>query len=251
MQLFLTIYFFLLGTILGSFYNVVGLRLPKGGLFKESRSFCPTCKRTLKAYELIPILSFVIQKGRCRTCKANISFLYPAMELLSGVMFAYSFLVFGFTSQLILALLLLSMFHIIVVTDLVYMIIPDRLLLLFFVLFLIYRFLDPLDPWWSSLAGGAIGLFLTAAVIIASRGGMGGGDMKLFGMIGFVLGWELFLLTFFLSTLIGAVISGLLLLLKVWKRKEPIPFGPFIVIASCISFFSGKMIIGWYVHTFF
>ncbi|MBA2173444.1 prepilin peptidase [Halobacillus locisalis] len=251
MTTFLTIYFFILGTILGSFYNVVGLRLPNGELFKEERSYCPKCHKTLTWYELIPILSFLFQKGRCRNCKQNISPLYPTMELLSGFTFTLSYYLLGWQLELLLAILLVSVFHMIIVSDIAYMIIPNRLLLFFFVLFLIYRIIDPLTPWWSSIIGGVGGIVLTAAIILASKGGMGGGDMKLFGLLGFVLGWQLLLVTYFLSTLIGAVVSGVLLATGVIQRKNPIPFGPFIVLGASFAFFSGRMIIDWYLQTFF
>ncbi|MCA0969928.1 prepilin peptidase [Halobacillus litoralis] len=251
MTLFLTLYFFILGTILGSFYNVVGLRLPKGDLFKESRSHCPNCHHTLQWYELVPIVSFLLQKGRCRNCKKKISSVYPIMEALSGMTFALSFYLFGFQVELVLALLLMSLFHMIVVADFAYMVIPDRLLLFFLPLFIVYRVIDPLDPWWASLIGGAVGLFLTAAIILLSKGGMGGGDMKLFGLIGFVLGWKLLLVTYFLSTLIGAMVSWGLLAAGVIERKKPIPFGPFIVLGASFAFFSGRIIIDWYLQTFF
>ncbi|WP_079479523.1 prepilin peptidase [Halobacillus salinus] len=251
MTLFLTLYFFLLGTILGSFYNVVGLRLPNGGLMHENRSYCPICKKTLAWYELIPILSYTLQKGRCRGCGDSISPIYPSMEAITGVIFALCFYQFGLGPQLILALLLMSMFHIIMVSDIRYMVIPDHLLLFFFGLFIVYRFFYPLDPWWSSLIGGLGGLTVTAAIILVSRGGMGGGDMKLFGLLGFVLGWKLLLVTFFLSTLIGAVVSGGLLAAGIIQRKKPIPFGPFIVVGASFAFFSGRIIIDWYLQTFF
>lgn len=251
MTTFLIIYFFILGTILGSFYNVVGLRLPNGELFKEERSYCPKCHQTLAWYELIPIASFLLQKGRCRNCKQNISPLYPTMELLSGVTFSFSYYIFGWQLELLLAILLLSLFHMIIVSDIAYMIIPDRLLLFFFVLFLIYRIINPINPWWSSVIGGVGGLVLTAGIILASKGGMGGGDMKLFGLLGFVLGWQLLLVTYFLSTLIGAVVSGGLLATGVIQRKNPIPFGPFIVLGASFALFSGRIIIDWYLQTFF
>ncbi|KHE72303.1 prepilin peptidase, partial [Halobacillus sp. BBL2006] len=233
----LIFYLFLLGLLLGSFYNVVGLRLPKGELFKEERSYCPYCRKTLKWYELVPLLSYFHQRGKCRYCQSPISFIYPAMELISGLMFAFCIWYVGLQLELVLALLLISLFLIITVSDLVYMIIPDKLLLFFFILFLIYRCFQPLEPWWSSLLGGVIGIGMTAFIILISKGGMGGGDMKLFGLIGFVLGWKLLLVTFFLSTLLGSITSGFLLIVRVISKNEPFPFGPFIVVGASFSYF--------------
>lgn len=246
-----TLFFFLLGLLFGSFYNVVGLRVPKQEFFHQNRSYCFHCGQTLRWFELIPVLSFILQKGRCRHCQNTISYTYPTMELTSGIMFAFCYAYYGVGHELILALLLISLFHIVLVSDLRYMIIPDKVLLFFLPLFVCYRIFFPLEPWWSSLIGG-IGAFLVLTLIIViSKGGMGGGDLKLFSLLGIALGWKLVLLTFFLSTLIGAVISGCLLMLGIISRKKPIPFGPFIVISAAIAFFSGRMVIDWYIQTFF
>ena len=242
---------FIYGLILGSFFNVVGLRVPKKELFKEQRSYCPSCKESLQWYELIPVISFVIQSGRCRHCRGNISKLYPVMELFSGIMFSSCYLVFGWSFDLLLALLLMSLFHIIIVSDLSYMVIPDKVLLFFFILLLSYRVLFPLTPFWAPLIGGFAGIAGTALIILASRGGMGGGDMKLFGLIGFALGLKLLIVTFFLATLIGTLISGSLLWSGKMSRKQPIPFGPFIVLGAIIALFSGKLLIEWYLTSFF
>ncbi|MFC7061644.1 prepilin peptidase [Halobacillus seohaensis] len=251
MTTLLTLYFYLLGVTLGSFYNVVGLRVPNGELFKQERSYCPNCHHTLSWYELIPVLSFFIQKGLCRHCHQRISSIYPSMEILSGLAFAFSYWRFGFDLHLILALLLLSMFHIIVVSDLRYMIIPNKVLIFFTVIFIIYRVIVPLEPWWGSVVGAMVGLIGTALIIIVSRGGMGGGDMKLFAVIGLALGTKLLLVTFFLASLIGAVVSITLLGLGIITRKKPIPFGPFIVTGGILSLYYGPVLIKWYVTSFF
>src|SRR5699024_11082454 len=109
MHTLLSIIFFLLGMTFGSFFNVVGLRVPKNEPFGNERSYCPDCKSQLKAYELIPVLSFLFQKGKCRNCKKKISFMYPAIELLTGILFMYSYLHIGLEWELITALLLMSM----------------------------------------------------------------------------------------------------------------------------------------------
>ncbi|ARI76921.1 prepilin peptidase [Halobacillus mangrovi] len=251
MTLFYSLYFLMLGFTLGSFFNVVGLRLPKGVLFKDERSYCPHCYHTLRWFELIPLISFMLQRGKCRHCQKCISPLYPIMETVNGIMFVLCYSLIGFQVELFLALAFISLFHIILVSDFVYMVIPDKVLLTFFCLFIVYRLYVPLAPWWNALLGGFIGIALTAAIILLSNGGMGGGDMKLFGLIGFVLGWKLLLLTLFLSTLTGALISSVLLMTGVIKRDQPFPFGPFIAISAVSSFFSGNIIIGWYVQTFF
>src|SRR5699024_7213420 len=126
MELFFTLIFFLFGAVFGSFYNVVGLRGPNQETFVNDRSYCPHCKKTLSWYELIPIVSFVIQNGRCRQCKQKISAIYPFVELLTGSLFALSFLYVGFEWELVTALLFVSMFMIILVSDLKYMVIQNK-----------------------------------------------------------------------------------------------------------------------------
>ncbi|MCP3025534.1 A24 family peptidase [Halobacillus sp. A5] len=251
MTILLTIYLFLAGLVLGSFFNVVGLRLPRGELFTRKRSYCPCCHHTLSWYELIPVLSYMYQKARCRHCRHKISPLYPAMEIFSGTAFAYSCWMFGFNPSLILALLLISMFHIIVVTDLRYMMIPDKVLLFFTVLFIVYRIAAPTDPWWDSAAGALVGLLGTLVIIIVSRGGMGGGDMKLFAVLGLALGTSSLLLTFFFASLLGTVGSIVLLLSKIISREKPIPFGPYIAAGGLITIFHGEFLINWYISSFF
>lgn len=247
MEIAIIVLIFLFGITLGSFFNVVGLRLPKKLPFANDRSFCPSCQKQLSWYELIPVLSFFLQRGKCRECGQKISPIYPAVELLTGLLFVLSFLKIGIEVELIIAFLLISMLMIILVSDISYMIIPNKVLLFFLPLFIIMRFIQPLDPWWSTVVGGGGAFLLVAIIILASKGGMGAGDMKLFGVLGFVLGIGKVLLTFFLASLIGAVIGMLLLLFKVIERKQPIPFGPYIIVATIISYFYGDVFISWYL----
>jgi leader peptidase (prepilin peptidase) / N-methyltransferase len=136
---------------------------------------------------------------------------------------------------------------IILVSDLAYMLIPNKVLLFFLPFLVIMRFLEPLEPWWSSLVGAIAGVVIIALVIMISRGGMGAGDMKLFGVLGIVLGLQGTLLAFFLSCIIGAIVGLLLIVLKVIDRKQPVPFGPYIVLASLITYFYGDGLIDWYI----
>ncbi|RKQ29889.1 prepilin peptidase [Oceanobacillus halophilus] len=248
MYFMLILYIFLLGLILGSFFNVVGLRLPKKIPFANDRSACPHCHQQLSWYENIPLLSFILQRGRCRHCHGKISIIYPIVELLTGILFALSFHIIGFQLELITALLLVSMLMIIFVSDIKYMLIPNKIFLFFLPLFIIMRIMVPLQPWWSSVLGAIIGFGLLAVIIIISRGGMGAGDMKLFGVLGMVLGFEKVLLAFFLSCMIGALIGILLLLFKIVGRKQPVPFGPYIVFAALITYLYGDAILNWYFY---
>ncbi|SFB25009.1 leader peptidase (prepilin peptidase) / N-methyltransferase [Lentibacillus halodurans] len=244
----LILLFFLLGLIFGSFFNVIGLRIPQKKSFTNDRSVCPQCQHPLSWPELIPVLSYMMQRGKCRHCNGSISLLYPVIELTTGVLFVFCYIQSGLDFELITALILMSLLVIILVSDIRYMLIPNSILLFFFPLLVLARFIRPLDTWWSSIAGAFAGVLIIAIVILVSRGGMGAGDMKLFGLLGIVLGFEKTLLALFLSCMIGAVIGLVLLLLKVIDRQQPVPFGPYIVIASIITYFHGDILLGWYFH---
>ncbi|RIU89726.1 prepilin peptidase [Oceanobacillus picturae] len=247
MESVMILLFFALGLLFGSFFNVVGLRVPKKIPFANDRSRCPNCDHQLAWYDNIPLLSFAIQRGKCRYCRKPISSIYPVVEALTGVLFALSYMQIGLNKEIVTALLLVSLLMIILVSDLAYMLIPNKVLLFFLPFLAIMRFLEPLEPWWSSLVGAIAALVIIALVIMISRGGMGAGDMKLFGVLGIVLGLQGTLLAFFLSCIIGAIVGLLLIVLKVIDRKQPVPFGPYIVLASLITYFSGERLIDWYI----
>jgi leader peptidase (prepilin peptidase) / N-methyltransferase len=243
-------YIFLLiyGVILCSFFNVVGLRVPLKKSIVSPRSSCTSCGHQLSAIELIPVVSYLLQKGKCRGCQSRISPIYPIFELLTGFLFALAPYVIGWSGELLVALSLISMFMIIVVSDIHYMIIPDKILIWFAGIFLLERIFIPLSPWWDSLLGMMTGFLLLLLIAIVTKGGMGFGDVKLYALLGFVLGFKLVLLSFFLSTLYGAVIGGLALLFKIVKRRQPIPFGPFIAAGTLTAYFWGSEIINLYIH---
>jgi leader peptidase (prepilin peptidase) / N-methyltransferase len=236
------------GLALGSFFNVVGLRVPLKKSIVTPRSACPKCGHQLKAFELIPVLSFMLQKGKCRGCQSRISPIYPVMELLTGILFATAPLVIGWSSELVVALTLISMFMIIIVSDINYMLIPDKILIWFTGIFLLERIFSPLTPWWDSLIGAVTGFILLLIIALVSKGGMGMGDVKLYALLGFVLGFKLVLLSFFLSTLFGAVIGGFALLFKIVKRRQPIPFGPFIAAGTLTAYYWGLELIDLYLQ---
>ncbi|QCJ43627.1 prepilin peptidase [Bacillus sp. S3] len=239
---------FLYGLILGSFFNVIGLRIPLKESIVTPSSACPTCGHQLKPYELIPVLSYLFQRGKCRGCQSRISPIYPIFELLTGLLFMTAPLVIGWSGELVVALTLISMFMIIVVSDIHYMIIPDKILIWFAGIFLLERIVWPLSPWWDSLLGAITGFVVLLLIALVSKGGMGGGDVKLYAVLGLVLGVKLVLLSFFLSTLLGAVFGGLALLLKIVKRRQPVPFGPFIAAGTLIAYYWGSEIIDFYIQ---
>ncbi|GKV54421.1 type 4 prepilin-like proteins leader peptide-processing enzyme [Sporosarcina sp. NCCP-2222] len=242
--------FFVYGLIFGSFFNVVGLRVPKKESIVSPPSHCGSCGRQLKPLDLIPVLSYIVLGGKCRTCDNRISYMYPVMEVVTGLLFAYSFYHFGWSTELMVAILLSSMLVIITVSDFAYMIIPDKVVLPAAVLFLVLRFFIPLDPWWDSVLGGAIGFAVLFLIAVLSKGGMGGGDIKLFLAIGFAIGTVDTLLTLFLASLAGSI-AGIIHLKRTGKgRKTPVPFGPSIALAALVSYFWGAAFVDWYGNLF-
>lgn len=231
------ILFFIFGTIFGSFYNVIGYRLPKGESIIYPASHCPNCGHKLGTLELIPILSFLIQKGRCKHCQNKISAFYMVFEFLTGLLFGIAYLCFGFSLELIIALTFISLLIIIVVSDYNYMIISDSVLIFFSILLggeilIIY---GP-DKFIGRLIS-AILAFLTMFFIkkigdfMFKKESMGGGDIKLMFIFGLVLGYPMTILSIFLGSLVGFPIS--LIMLKK-NMDHIIPFGPFLAIGGII-----------------
>lgn len=241
--------FFILGLVFGSFFNVIGLRVPLKKSIISPRSACSNCGHTLHSIELVPVFSYILQKGKCRSCGTHISILYPLIELLTGCLFVFALIQIGFQMELLIALTLISLLVIIVVSDLAYMLIPDGILLFFLSIFIIERFFIPLDSWWNSMIG-AVGAFLVLFLIaLVSNGGMGGGDIKLFGVLGFVLGWKLILITFMIACFTGTIFGLVLMKAGSIHKRNPIPFGPFIGLGGLVSYFYGNELIGWYLST--
>lgn len=234
------IVFFIIGVVLGSFYNVVGYRLPQGeSIIKPKYSYCPNCHSRLKWYELIPILSYIIQFGKCRHCHNKISFSYPMIELLTGIMFAVSFYSFGYSYNLIIALVLSSLFSIVIVSDVNFLIIPDEVTIISAIIIMITKFLDNGIIGGLKAIGSGILLFTVMYLIMLlgnfmfKKESLGGADIKLMFVAGLALGPILGFLVIFVSSILALPIS---LLIYVLDREHIIPFGPFIVAAMLILF---------------
>ncbi|WLR50084.1 prepilin peptidase [Bacillus tianshenii] len=246
MEIWLCVVLFLLGLLFGSFYNVVGLRVPQKKSIVFPRSHCPSCSRTLSERDLIPVLSYLLLKGKCRACGYKISPIYPLMELLTGVLFAVSPVFVGWNPELIISLLFISLLIIITVSDLAYMIIPNKVLLVFGILFALLRVFIPIGSIVNAYIGSVVGFGLLLFIAIISRGGMGGGDVKLFAVLGLVLGWKLVLLAFFFATFLGMIYGIIGLLTGIVKRGEPIPFGPHIALGALMAYFIGESVLRAY-----
>lgn len=245
------IMFFIYGIVFGSFFNVVGLRVPKKESIVSPSSRCATCDRELGATDLVPVFSYLFLQGKCRRCGSKISAIYPFMEFVTGVLFAISFYKLGFSVELVIAILFISLLVIITVSDMAYMLIPNKVLLPFAVVLFGARLFIPLESWWDSLLGALVGFGVLYIIAVVSKGGMGGGDVKLFFVIGLVLGTVHTLLTLFLASVIGTIVGMILLRRAGNGRKTPIPFGPSIALAAVIAYFWGADFVAWYGNLFY
>jgi leader peptidase (prepilin peptidase)/N-methyltransferase len=162
------------------------------------------------------------------------------------MLFVLSIYETGFHKDLMIALSIISLLIIIVVSDVNYMIIPNRILLIFLFIFSFERILIPLDPWWSSIVG-VLGAFVVLLLInVITKGGMGGGDIKLFSVLGIILGWKLTLITFMLACFLGSIYGLVVILSGKLKQRSPIPFGPFIAMGGLVSYFYCENLIEFY-----
>ena len=237
MEIYYAIVLFVFGTIFGSFYNVVGDRVADGKSIIYPPSHCPKCKHRLTPLELVPIFSYLFQGGKCKNCKCKIPLFHPLYEIFVGLLFMFSYISFGFTGDLVIAITFVSMLAIIIVSDYYYMIIPDEILIFFGVtLALEVLLINGIDAFGISLLSGIISfgvMFLIKLFgdFIFKTESMGGGDIKLLFFLGFILGWPQALLSIFLGSIIGLPIS--LIVLKI-KNTNIIPFGPFLALGAII-----------------
>ncbi len=234
---------FLYGTLFGSFFNVVGYRLPKNLSIVKPSSFCPKCNHQLKWYELFPIISFLIQRGRCRNCQSEISLFYPLMEALTGILFVVSYLTFGFTIEFIIACLVASFFVIVIVSDMNYLIIPDETTIFFSLIVIVLTFIiEGLEAGLMSLVVG-ISLFIIMYIImllgnkVFNKESMGGGDIKLMFFVGTVTYYAFFngVFVIFLSSFLALPFS---IFMYLRNNNKVIPYGPFILLSLFIIYIS-------------
>ena len=251
----LYLFVFFLGLIVGSFLNVCIYRIPRNISIVLPSSRCPACNAIIMPWDNIPIFSYLFLGGRCRICKTKISLKYPVVEFLNGVFYVLIFWRFGFEWHTLLYFIFCSTLIVISFIDLEFQIIPDKITMLGIPIGLILgSFLLP-DPFMrysilgfkASILGFVIGGGLFYAVAIISRGGMGGGDIKMMAMVGAVLGWKAVILVTFLGSFIGAVVGIFLIIFKGKSRKTKIPFGPFLALGALITLFYGEEIFYWYL----
>jgi leader peptidase (prepilin peptidase) / N-methyltransferase len=238
METLWSVWFFILGAVLASFGGVVGYRLPKKmKVIGVERSQCDHCERQLKWYELFPIVSFLAAGGKCGTCKKRIPVIYTVVELLTGGLYAFSFLKYGLSVELLLACSLILLCAIIFVSDLLYFIISDKVLIVFFIWFLLLQVVFEYRSWLDAVAGGLLGFCFLLLLAILSKGGIGGGDIKLIGVLGLVLGFQGAFLTLMLASVVGLIVGVIGLLMNKFTRKTAIPFGPYLAFGALLTFF--------------
>lgn len=248
-------FFFILGLLLGSFANVVILRLPKKESVVTPRSHCPKCNKNLLWYHNIPVFSWLFLKGKCAFCKAPISFRYPLVELMMGVAFALVYWKVGF-SWLLLEYLIFT-FGLITVSfiDLDHMILPDVFTLSGIVIGLVGALLNPEREFMPAFAGFLMGggfLWAVAYVYLAIRGveGMGGGDIKLLAWIGAVLTWYSIPFVILGASLVGSFVGIIMAIRHKQGLKSSLPFGPYLAAAAFLYILAGQELSFWYLRLF-
>ncbi|HEX76108.1 MAG TPA: prepilin peptidase [Dehalococcoidia bacterium] len=238
--------FFLLGAAVGSFLNVVADRLPLGKSIISPPSHCFACRRQLSIKDLVPIFSYLWLKGRCRYCGVSISKRLFWVELGTGILAAFLYWHYGLGWELAMVAFYCCLFLVLLVIDLEHGILPNRIVYPGMVIALIMAVVA--EPGIKNAAiGGGIGLGLLLIPALVYRGGMGWGDVKLAGLVGLVTGFPLVFVAIFLAIISGGLIAGILLLLKLKRRKEAIAFGPFLSLAAMATLFWGNSLLGWYL----
>jgi len=238
------------GLIVGSFLNVVVARLPERRSLWTPRSACPECGAAIAWHDNIPILSFVALRGRCRACGIGIAWRYPLIEALTAGLFVLAYATFGLTSALAPALLMLAALVAITFIDLERQMIPDMITLPGIVTGLFANLATGAVPWLDAVIGALVAGGLFFAIILASGGGMGGGDMKLGAMLGAFLGWQLTLVALFLAVVVGGGVALGALTAGRKGRKDPLPFGPFLAVGGAAALLWGRRLLTWYFDVF-
>ena len=244
----ITIIVFVYGAVVGSFLNVVILRLPEEG---ESIAFpashCPKCQTDLHWYENIPVLSFLVLRGRCRTCKTSISIQYPMVELAMGLLSVFLYSRFAISTSFFVYFIYVAALLIIIVIDLYHQIIPDVISLPGIIYGVLASFILPFGSWQDSLIGLLVGggIFYLIALgyyLATKRQGMGGGDIKLLAMIGALQGFQALPFVIFCSSLLGSIIGIGAMVVQKKGGQTRIPYGPFLATASLLYLFFSEQI---------
>ncbi len=272
MTALLVAFAFVLGLVVGSFLNVCILRIPAGESIVRPASHCPKCGKPIAPYDNVPVLSWLLLRGRCRNCRAPISALYPAVELLSGVIFAACAWTFGFTPAALKWAMFCALLEVLAITDLRERILPDKVNLTGAILGLAWsavlpvndgtalwlaakafafpppqRALSICDALLGALAGaGILWLFAEGYFRLRGREGMGLGDVKMMAMAGTFLGAKAAVLTIMAGALLGSVLGAAFMLFRRTGSEYEPPFGTFLAAAAALAVFYGPPVLAWY-----
>ena len=241
----------ILGLAVGSFLNVCIHRIPRKASIVQPPSSCPSCGYTLRWIDNVPVVSYAMLGGRCRTCRAPISIRYPIVEVVTMLVFVAHYLAFGLDVILVPRLLFASALIVLFAIDLEHHLLPNVITLPGIVVGLAFSAMLPPgigDALIGTVAGGGV-LWLIGEAYYRYSGqeGMGGGDVKMLAMIGAFLGWKLVILTLVLSSFVGAVIGGLVLATRRGGMKYALPFGTFLSLAALTASLAGTRIVDWYL----
>ena len=243
------------GLAVGSFLNVCIDRLPRGESLVHSRSHCEGCSRQLTVRELVPVISYLVLKGRCRSCGAQIPRRLPCVEAATGLIFAGLYLAYGPTGSFLLLTAYACILIVVFVIDLEHGLILNKVVYPALALALVVAAIMPPQclggfgphPVVSAAAGAATGFVLLLIIALVSRGGMGWGDVKFAAFMGAAAGFPLIFVALFVGIILGGVVGILLLALRKKGRKQAIPFGPFLAVGTMTALLWGSTLLQWYL----
>jgi leader peptidase (prepilin peptidase)/N-methyltransferase len=243
----------LLGLVVGSFLNVCIYRIPRRESVAFPASHCPACGTPIRVWDNIPLLSFLLLRGRCRSCQAPIPWRYPLVEALTGALFAATLVCWGTTWQALSLLLLLSALIVVTFIDLDHQIIPNIITLPGIPVGILTGFLVSDPPLLDRILGTLIGagflyLVLYYGSVFYGQDAMGEGDLNLLAMIGAFLGWRAVLITLLVGCMSGSLVGLALIGTKRLSRREHMPFGPFLCLGAVVALFAGESLITWYLQ---
>jgi leader peptidase (prepilin peptidase)/N-methyltransferase len=242
-----------LGLCVGSFLNVCIYRLPRGASLIRPRSQCPGCEYQLRWYDNIPLVSYLLLWGRCRSCRTRISLRYPIVEILTAVVFAAHYAVFDLTALMVVRVIFACALIVLFAIDLEHHVLPNVITLPGIVAGLVFSLVFPPGVFDAVLGvligGGVLWLIGEAYYRFAGQEGMGGGDVKMLAMVGAFLGWKQVLVTLIVSSVAGSLLGLLLILSRRGTLKQALPFGTFLAVGALLASLVGERIVQWYAGT--
>ncbi|KXS49491.1 MAG: hypothetical protein BHK79_01035 [Halanaerobium sp. MDAL1] len=243
----MTFLIFILGLIIGSFLNVVIYRLPEGKSIVYPPSHCPDCGHKLSPLELIPVLSYIFLRGKCKSCRTDISIRYPIIELLTGIIFIINYIYISDLISLTAGLIFSSLLVVLTMIDFDHQILPDKLTLGGLIVGFIFSFFRSDITVIYSLIGVLVAGGLLFLIAYLSKGGMGGGDIKMMAMVGSFTGPIIAVSSIFLGAVIALIAHLPGIVFGKTGMKTKLPFGPFLALASLIFWFWSDKIFKWYI----